>query len=496
MLFEDLTGVEVLKSIMRLETDSRPLDLEMMSVLKDMYDNTSKPIRPPDMSTRIYRGRVENWTPVNYTAMVVDKIASVLYGRPITRDSGDESINKVLAQAYQANRNSFLRISKMASLCGYGAIRIRRFWDGTIGLSTYGFSDVTPLFDPDNDFGSPDGIVFDVLVDTLPEWALSQVKRKSVYQFKEVITRNKRDERGNIIKLGSYRAFVDNKEINTPSNGINPLGDYLGAVYWRGLDHPFNPWGKSDILPIYNTLVAINELFTDGRELMTWGIHSPVIVTNANGQVNWQYSPRSILRVDGEGVDVKRLESATQSYRDFQSFIEMLLAQFHNTARIPSVAVGDLNGIGKASSGRAFEIAMIPMTELMDEKESVCIPQELELMAEIIAKKAYYGDITGYTTPIDGFTMPDIIKINKLLENAKVEFSPITYPEVVNAETLTAQVQGGIRSRENAIKTLHEDWTDQQIEDELKIIDADKTIETDAMAENTISALREKLGAK
>lgn len=497
MLFEDMTALEVAKSVMRMEMDSRPLDLEMMVALKNMYDNTSKPVRVPGMSTRIYQGRLESWTPIDYTAMLVDKIAGVLYGRPVTRDTGSDEINKRLSSTYTNNKDSFVRVSKLASLCGYGALRIRRKWDGTIVLTTYGFSDVTPILDPEDEYGSPMGIKFSVSVDRLPDWAEVQVKKKkSLYVFTEIITRNKRDDRGRIIAPGEYLAYVDDDEIETPSKGINPMGDFLGAVFWRGLDHPFNPWGKSDILPLYETLVAINELLTDGRELMAWGIHSPVVVANADGQINWQYSPRSILQVSGPDLMIKRLESATQSFNDFQNFVDMLLAQFHITSRVPSVAVGDLNGIGKASSGRAFEIAMIPLSELMDEKETVCIPQELELMREIVAKMAYYGDISGYTTMYEGFSMPDPIKINKLLENAKIEFSPIAYPEVVNAETLTAQVKGGIRSREDAIKTIHEDWNDQQIEDEIARIDADSTQQTDAMATESINTLRAKLEAK
>ncbi len=298
---------------------------------------------------------------------------------------------------------------------------------------------------------------------------------------------------------GIYKAYVDDKEIKTPSGGINPLGDYLGAVYWRGLDHPFESWGKSDILPLYETLVAINELFTDGRELMTWSIHSPVVITNAEGQVNWDYSPRSILKVSG-GVDspvnVKRLESGTQTFNDFGAFIDMLLAQFHQTSRIPSVAVGDLNGIGKASSGRAFEIAMIPLKELIDEKETVCVPQELELMREILAKQAYYGDITGYMVNYNGYSMPNVKRINLLTQDARIEFAPIAFPDVVVGETLSGQVASGIRSQENAIQTLHEEWGSKQVQDEVNQIASESTVETDALAETVIGNLKTKMDVK
>ena len=475
MLFKDMTQYEITRSIIVGDLTEQANRLEIMAELKNMYDNSTSPIRHPGSSDRVYAGRLEAFTPISFTAMIVDKIAGLLYSRDVERKLRSSVHNKALQEIYKGTDSAFMRLAKISSLCGYAALRLKRKWDGTMTFVTYGFSEVQPLFDPDDPHGNPLGLVFDVNTSALPRWAQDQVAQRPIYRFQEMITRHIRDEHGRIEEPGVYRAFVNDQEVTTPSQGLNPMGDYLGAVYWRGLDHPFDPRGKSDIIPLLDTLVALNELMTDGREVMIWGLHSPII-TNAAGLLDWKYTPRSVFQIKAVAGDAApfatRLNSATNSIADFKIFADLLLDVFHQSSRIPSVSVGSLVGLGQASSGRAFEIAMTPAKELIAEKENTCIPQELILMQEILAKMIYYGDVAGRTYRFQGIDMPDPMFINNLMKGATIVFSPIALPQENTAETRSTQVAGKIKSREQAVREIHPSWSQTEVDAELALIDA------------------------
>lgn len=392
-----------------------------------------------------------------------------------------------------------MRLAKISSLCGFAAVRLSRKWTGEIKFITYGFDEVRPILDPEDPHGKPLGLVFDVLTQDLPSWVnKAELKEmKGSYHFVEMITRHVRDDSGEIVEHGIYRAFVDDKEVTTPfPDSVNPLGDYLGAVYWRGLDHPFDPRGKSDILPLLAMLESINELMTDGKELLTWSIHSPII-TNASGKLDWNYGPRSVFQINVTSGDTApfatRLASGSDSIKDLAVLLDILLDLLHQNSRIPSVAVGSLTGIGKASSGRAFEIAMTPAKELIAEKENVCIPQELNLMEEVVAKMIYHRDIPGETYAFGDIQMPDPVALREIMATATVSFSPMAIPQESIAETRTGEVAGGIKSREQAIREEHPGWDQTKIDEEIERIDAEGKQEVDALATETINGLKQKL---
>lgn len=501
MLFDDMTADEVKKSIVDAQLKGTALTTERMAGIKALYDNVFPPLRSPSMSVRTYERRENAWTPVAFTAMVVDKIAALVYSRAVMRTLEDDKLTQIIEDSYKQQDAVFLRLTKLSSMGGFAAVRIRRHWDSTITFSCYDFSEVRPVLDPENEHGKPLGVVFDVNTSRLPKWALVQVKRKkeAVYHFQELVTRHVRDEQGRIESPGEYRAWVDGKEINTPTDGMNPLGDYLGAVFWRGGDHPFNAYGKSDVLPLYETLVSLNELMTDGRENISWNLHSP-IVTNAKGDLKWKMSPDSVIQVKEAGekaVFVKRLEKGTDSIPDFLKYLESLMNSFHQTSRIPSVAVGDLIGIGKvASSGVALEIAMTPAIELVAEKEKTIIPQELILMEEIFAKKIYYGDMPGRTYPFEGFQMPDVLKINELMKGASVEFAPVDLPRQTVPETISGLVTTKLSSQEQAIRELHPAWTQDMIDEEIKRIEEETGGGADDLAEQNRQALLQQMNGE
>ena len=482
MLFEDTTADVAMNALVK-SVDKRPpnISLESMHTLKKVYDNLGDPRRNPSMSDRVYNSRVECWTPVGMAKLVVDKVAALTYGKAVKRSSGISGVvGSKIDAAYKGTRGSFIRLSKMASLAGYAAVRVRRAWDGSYSFSVYGFDEVEPILDPSDPHGKVNGIVFTTLVEDLPSWVWKlnpNLKKRKVYRFKEMVTRHLRDESGEIIVPGMNVHFVDGKRINNMTGGFNPLGDYIGAVWWRGMDHPFNPWGASDVIPLMQTLDAINELLTDGRELVVWGIHSPVF-TNVQGVLDWKYGPRSVWQPTGSTVGdsapfVKRLETGTAGLQDLKSFLEILLKLFHQFSRIPSVSLGDMEGAGAASSGRAFEIAMTPAKELIAEKENSFVPQEEELMRELYAKMVYYEDVVGETYELFGFNMPDAFSVNDALAAVSIEFTPMTFPQEVIAESLSGQVNAGIRSRKNAVERLHPSWDENQVDTEIQTIIVD-----------------------
>jgi len=136
---------------------------------------------------------------------------------------------------------------------------------------------------------------------------------------------------------------------------------------------------------------------------------------------------------------------------------------------------------------------MTPAKELVAEKENVCIPQEIELMEEIAARMVYYGDMPGATYSLVGFNMPDPMALRKMLADAQVTFTPLSFPQESVAETISGQVMSGVRSLENAIQQLHPAWNETQVQEEMKLIEARKQAEGDTSAEANIAALRARL---
>jgi hypothetical protein len=501
-MFDDKTRAAVFESLLRSIESQEKLELGDLSMLKAVYNNSAQAERTPSMSDRSYKGRQEAFTPVSYCALLVNKVASLLYGRTVQRSAGfaDEVMNAKVDLAYKNTGGLFMRLGKLSSLAGYSAVRVKRDWTGEYVLRVYGFDEVKPILDPENPFGMVKGLLYDIQTTALPPWVHElnpTLKKESLYRFQEVITRNDRDSNGNIIAPGSYEVRVDGKKMQTRFGDVNPLGDYLGAVWWRGMDDPFNPWGGSDILGLLKTLTALNETMTDGRELILWNLHSPV-VTNVKSALNWKYGPRAVWQAMGGEtgeVWVKRLESGTGSFDSLEKFIRLIIDMTHQTSRIPLVSVGNQEGLGQASSGRAFEIAMTPAKELIAEKENAAIPQEELLMEEIVARMAYYGDLPGGTYRYDQYDMPDMVAIRKMMVESSISFTPLVFPQGVMEETLTGQVAGGLRSRRDAIRYLHPAWPDPRIDEELEAIDEERKAQEDEVEAKNLAALKERVEA-
>jgi hypothetical protein len=466
----------------RISADS--LTPEEVNVLKEVYGNETKPSRKNTTSDEQYYNRLDYWTPINLAGLIVDKVASLLYSRGVNRQVTDELLQAKMKSIYLNKETSMLLMAKLASLGGYSAVRLHRNWLGEYTFNVFGLDDVHPMLNAQNPFGPVDGVIFSTVADAND---IQYKTTKGVVEVTEIITRNQRDAQGRIVTPGVHKLFYNRDEQDLGFKGVNPLGDFLGVVWCRNVVHPNYAYGKSDILPLVNLVNQINELITDGIECAVFGVHSPIITDAPKDKISWKYSPRSILHAPKDTI-TRRLESGINNLSQLEEYLQFLLNNFHLTSRIPSVAVGDLKNIGALSSGRAYQIAMTPAKELITEKEFCAKEYEKEICKELVASMLYYGDLPG------GFSAE---KVYKLTESFTVEFEPLNMFEeeevTIADESLTSQVSGNIRSQRDAVRVLHPDWSKDEIDLEVTQINAEKAESTDALEEEKLRQIRERL---
>ena len=156
-----------------------------------------------------------------------------------------------------------------------------------------------------------------------------------------------------------------------------------------------------------------------------------------------------------------------------------------------------MSAVSALSSGRAYEIAMTPLMEANREREAMAVEQEKDLMETTIAMLAYYGHTEGLTDRNEHAEVqsPDMAKIRERMLNRSVEFAPVRLAKDKMAEAQVRSVLrgAGIESAEVAIRTLHPDWSDDQIIKELERVGEDEPEAVDASAEERIKAAQEKL---
>lgn len=443
-----------------------------------LYDNETVPDRTDAMTDTDYMNKQKAWSPVALTSVIVDKIAGALYGRPVSRTTGDEELDAFFKPIWADMGRTMLRVSKVASLVKNDIINISLRYPSRLKYGDYGIGNGVPILDPDDPHGRPIGLIYDYFTDTASIENqvnnYTSTNNKITNHIIEIVTRHQRDSQGNILIPGIHRLFIDGKLQALEDNGFNVLGDFLGAVFWRGSDHPTDAMGRSDIFPLINTLDALNNVLSTTHEKIIWNANSP-IVTNVKGKLEFRVAPGEIWQVNSGGASdwFKRLESDCD-VSPLIEFADEIIRMIHETARVPSVAVGDLEHIGNLASGRAFEISMIPLSDLISEKEVCAIPQEKELMAESIAWASYYGYLDGYTKPsaYGNWNEPDCEKINQILEKANVEFAPIAYPhdtsETINS--VSTAVDKGLMSKETAISSIHNQWDSEDVKKEIELI--------------------------
>ena len=110
---------------------------------------------------------------------------------------------------------------------------------------------------------------------------------------------------------------------------------------------------------------------------------------------------------------------------------------------------------------------------------------------------AYYGYVDGLTVKNDYAEVqsPDKMAIRERLTNCAVEFAPVKLAKDQMAEAQIRSVLrgAGIESTEVAIRSLHPEWSDDQVIKELERVGADEPEAVDASAEVRIKQAQEKL---
>lgn len=474
-IFAGLTADMTYEALRVLLDSQDRRDQAALMEAENLYNNGTEPKHNAGMSPLDIAYRADAWTPADLTAVIVDKIASTLYSRVVRRSTGQPAWDAALDATFKGMARLMLRVSKLASLGGNTCIRLGWEWPGRVVYSDTGLGQAVPILDPERPHSRPVGVIFDYTTRTVPEQIFATLGKAmpGAVHVTEVVTRHQRDASGAIVAPGIHLLFVDGHRIPLEDAGYNTLGDFLGCVFWRGTDHPTSAYGRSDIIPLVHTLNALNEMLTTTHEKVIWSIHSPV-VTNVRGKLEFKMGPRQVWQIVGggaasQGEFIKRLESDHDIASPLE-LIKLLVKLVHETSRVPSVAVGDLEGIGAVGSGRAFEIALQPLEELIREKELCAVEQELDLMAETVAMMAYWGGLPGLgvATP-NGWMEPDTAAITANLAEAVVEFAPIVYPrdEIAVAATRVSLSTAQLESKRVSLETLHPDWTPERIQEEL-----------------------------
>jgi len=468
------------EALMRLLRRVDKREREEIARASLLYDNSTEPIKLASMNDDDIRSKERCWIPVDITSVIVDKIATALYGRSVSRTTGNAALDEALSYTWRNMPRTMLRVSKVASLVKNDTIGIGIQFPGRVKYLDYGAGNTVPLLDPDDPHGRPIGVIHEYFSDSRD--VTSQIttyltgSERNIKHIVEIITRHQRDEEGNITIPGIHILFEDGKRVVLEDEGYNVLGDFLGCVFWRSSDHPDDAMGRSDVIPLIKTLDGLNDLLCTANEKILWNVHSPIVTNIRTDPKGLRYGPGEMWALSGmgQGEFFKRLESDA-NISPIMELVHTIITLVHETSRVPSVATGDLEHIGNIASGRAFEIAMIPLSDLMKEKEVVAVNQEIELMAESIAKLAYHGYLDGLTTPSQygNWLEPDTLKIMELMEGAKVEFEPITYPANKYEEitSITGAVNGNVMSLETGIKELHPRWDEKQITNEVELID-------------------------
>ena len=168
------------------------------------------------------------------------------------------------------------------------------------------------------------------------------------------------------------------------------------------------------------------------------------------------------------------------------SMLDRMIGLVHETSQVPEVAVGDLEHIGSLSSGRAYEVAMSPLLDLVAMREEIYTQQELEVMELSIAGLAHVGKLKGYTKPAFGIAnMPDAEKIRKAMAGASIEFAPVKVArdDLTDAQVHSTRIASNYESEEQAIRATHPNWDDKKVLEELKKAGSDEVAKVDAEVE-------------
>ena len=489
--YKDITPDIILATFEKLLKEYDTRQIENQNTYERLYHATTVPKQPKTMSQDRWSEVVDSWVPTPLIKVIVSKIASMMYGRAIDRTCGDDSIDELLEPLWVGMKRLMPKVCKSSGLMGDGAIRMTPSWQTGITLTWWDGRHVVPIYDPNT--LEIIGMIYDVLAD--PQ--ASQIRRGlggqgNVQDIKELVTRHIRDPlNGDILQPGIRARFIDGVKVRWEDNiseeldALNPLGDYLDSVFWRNDDAISGVRGASDAEAIAPLLNSVNEMLVQGRMIVKYGAY-PVITTTAEFKHNPSVHAGKIFQLgtdtNGNPATMDYLEWS-QEMKGYMDILNRLIGLIHETSQVPEVAVGELEHIGSLSSGRAYEVAMSPLLDLIALRQEIYTQQELQIMELSVAGLAHVGRLGGYTKSEAGISnMPDAEKIHELMTGASVEISPVKVArdELTEAQTHAIRVAGGFESEEQAIRSIHPEWNDKKVLKELKKAGSDEVAKVDS----------------
>ena len=476
MLFEDQTKQAVIDSVLRLRSRLNHLELQQVADIRRLCENTNPPYLPAEMSGDLKQEYRAEWIPLGLASVIVSSIQSAMYGRVVSRKidkmDEDETMNKILKNWGLAAPAIYNRALK------YGYTVTRFFPDFRRGISwgSYDPDEATPIFDSETEDIDPVGMIYrqKVAVASVPLPHPQNVTEAIVVEH---ITINKRDrltgeiiEQGKRLRWYSFDASIWHEwPYYDGDEGLNPYGDHLGAVVWRN-DMSDSIFGTSDVLPAQEILQSISEVCTDLKLLLKWNIW-PTQYSTAPGFQDLPYGwrQRYELTTDGSGNSptVGTIEMNPASLETGMKYLKLLLHMMHETSSVPAIAMGDLEGLGNLTSGRALEVVMMPLKDLTLRRQKLQQYQEEQATREMLAVLAHArAEIKGkdelgvMTADVNGIKYPDTYHVD-----ISVEFGPLglsnSAEDAVNY--YTGLYGAGLMSIEGCVAGLHPGWDEQKV---------------------------------
>lgn len=488
--FKDLTPDISAKTFEKLLEEYDKRELQKIDDARALYSATTEPKKPASMSRERWDEVRAEWTSVALLKVIVKKIVTLMYGRDVERTTGQKDIDTLLEPIWDYLALFMPSSCTMAGVDGDGAIRMIPDWENGITLTWWNAKHIVPIYNPEN--LRIVGMVYDALADDMRSQIARAVGGKGkTRDVKELITRHIRDPlTGEITQPGIRARFVDGVRVpwdgglSPDIDGLNPLGDYLDCVFWKNDNSLGGIRGESEAECVRPLLHSINERLVQNNLVIRYNAY-PILKTTAHFKDNPSVHAGKVFQL---GVDSAG-NPATMDYlewsQDLKASLEVLdklLAFVHEITQVPELAVGQLTNLGNLSSGRAYEVAMSPILDLIRMRERLYTWQELGLMELCVAGMAHVGKLKGYTTPFGGIeNVPDMKKIKTVMTDASIEFDPVRVArdELTDAQVHSMRIAAGYESEYEAITATHPQWPEEKVLEELKCTGADATQKVD-----------------
>lgn len=490
MLFEDMTKAAVAESVLRLRNaaakeydDSSDVMLDV-DIVRRLMKNTTPPRIPAEMSWDLQSEYRDEWIPLALARAIVNKLQSAMYGRGVEYEIKGQEKNVIIAGILDNWRRAAPDIYCHALEFGYCVIRF--YPDKRKGLvyGVYDPDEVTPIFDPETEDLDPIALIYryKVPIDTVPIAKAKNVQEAIVLEH---ITRHKRDRvTGDILIPGMRKRWfsIDNIKwrewpYSENETWLNPYGDHLGAVIWRNDSSVNGPWGMSDVLPVYDLLQAVSHTCTDLKLLLKWNLWPP-IYSDSPGFADLPYSWRQMWELragDGGGAaTVDRLDWDPAALTGGMDYLKLLLQMVYETTSVPAIAMGNMDGIGNLSSGRALEVVMMPLTDLTMRREKLQEWQEQQAVIEMLAVYAHAmvertggkrsaDELKIMTVEYMGEHYPDAYQMEVTVSFGQIGLAGSSEDTVAYYTGLYAS---GLMSLIECLRGLHPSWTEKELLDE------------------------------